>query len=122
MKYTLSILLFCFTSVLLQAQTDTITTAKLFSFVKNVGTFNRLYPQEKVYLHFDNTGYYLGETIWFKAYAVNARDNTPKTVTRVLYVELLSSRGIVLETKKLEIVNGQCHGDFYLSTFNYDYH
>lgn len=121
-KYTLSILLFCFTSVLLQAQTDTIATAKLFSFVKNVGAFNRLYPQEKVYLHFDNTGYYLGETIWYKAYAVNASDNTPKTVSRVLYVELLNSRGIVLETKKLEIVNGQCPGDFYLSTFNYDYH
>ena len=24
-------------------------------------------PQERVYLHFDNSGYYLGETMWFKA-------------------------------------------------------
>ena len=31
---------------------------------------NQLFPQEKVYLHFDNTSYYLGETMWFKAYVV----------------------------------------------------
>ena len=27
---------------------------------------SRALPQERVYLHFDNSGYYLGETMWFK--------------------------------------------------------
>lgn len=28
---------------------------------------DRAYPREKVHLHFDNTSYYQGDTIWFKA-------------------------------------------------------
>jgi hypothetical protein len=93
----------------------------LLSFVRNIQTFNRLYPQEKVYLHFDNTGYYLDETIWFKAYIVNASSLRPDTLSRVLYVELLNPLGKVLETKKLKIENGQCRGDFQLTVFNYEY-
>ena len=34
--------------------------------------------QEKVYLHFDNNCYFLGDTIWYKAYVVLADDNTPQ--------------------------------------------
>lgn len=43
------------------------TTRRLESFVVNMNNFNRQYPQEKVYLHLDNTGYFMGETLWFKA-------------------------------------------------------
>ncbi|MDO4311448.1 MAG: hypothetical protein Q4C43_12135, partial [Prevotella sp.] len=32
------------------------TTQELFSFVRNIERFNHNFPQEKVYLHFDNTG------------------------------------------------------------------
>ncbi|MBQ0143459.1 MAG: hypothetical protein KBT06_11825 [Prevotellaceae bacterium] len=92
--------------------------------------FSSLYPQEKVYLHFDNTGYFKGETIWYKAYVVTPGIN-PKSenqesrsssstndgndsndlhfvyrnsdLSRVLYVELLSPGGDVLETQKLHI-------------------
>ena len=92
---------------------------KLSAFVENINTFTHLYPQEKVYLHFDNTGYYLGENIWFKAYVVVAENNQPTVLSRVLYVELLSPDGYVLETKKLKIENGQCDGDFFLKTDQY---
>ncbi len=97
----------------LQAQQDSIVT-KLSSFVQNINTFNQLYPQEKVYLHFDNTGYFLNENIWFKAYIVVAENHQTTILSRVLYVELISPDGYILETKKLKIENGQCHGDFYL--------
>jgi len=95
------------------AQQDTCTQ-KLMSFVKNINTFNRLHPQEKVYLHFDNTGYYVGETIWFKAYVVAAEQNRLTELSRILYVELMSPDGFVVETRKLKIENGQCHGEFLL--------
>lgn len=115
------LLLTLFVTTFAYPQEDSIIN-KLELFVNNIETFNRLYPQEKVYLHFDNTGYYLGETIWFKAYIVAASNLRPEPPSGVLYVELLNSRGIVLETKKLKIVDGQCHGDFFLTLFNYDYH
>jgi len=115
---TITILAFLFTGISAQ---DSLAFQNLKKFVVNIQAFNYLYPQEKVYLHFDNTGYYLDETIWFKAYCVTASQHLPDTMSRVLYVELLNPLGKVLDTKKLKIVNGQCHGDFFLNPFNYDY-
>nr|MBQ5604461.1 hypothetical protein [Bacteroidales bacterium] len=37
-------------------------------------------------------------------------------LSKVLYVELLSPEGAVLETKKYPIVNGGCHGEFHLDS------
>ena len=105
-------------SLKIQAQ-DSLCIQKLSAFVENINTFTHLYPQEKVYLHFDNTGYYLGENIWFKAYVVVAESNQLTVLSRVLYVELLSPEGEIIETKKLKIENGQCAGDFFLKTDRY---
>lgn len=96
------------------AQSDSNLT-RLRSFVQNINSFNALLPQEKVYLHFDNTSYFLGESIWFKAYVVTPTENLATTMSKVLYVELLNQQGYVLQTRKLKIEDGQCHGDFALS-------
>lgn len=82
-------------------------------------TFSKDYPQEKVYLHFDNTSYYLGETIWFKAYVVRADRHYLSDLSAVLYVELVTAEGNILSTRKLKVVNGQCHGDFRIPTTQY---
>ena len=79
-----------------------------------VQQFNLLYPQEKVYLHFDNTGYFIGETIWFKAYVVRADTGKPTDLSGVLYVELLNAAGDVVERRKLEVEEGQARGDIRL--------
>jgi hypothetical protein len=114
MKNTNRILfLLCFISGALFAQQDS-ATLKLNSFVKNVNKFSFLYPQEKVYLHFDNTAYYLGETIWFKSYVVTAENSQLSSLSKVLYVELLTPEGNVLQTQKLKIEDGQAHGGFML--------
>ncbi len=73
---------------------------------------SRAIVQEKVYLHFDNTGYYMGEKIWFKAYVVRADNGHPTDKSRVLYVELLDAKGDVIEQRKLKIdEKGQARGD-----------
>ena len=60
-----SIILICSLSVQnIQAQ-DSTAVNKLSSYIRNFPVFAEAYPQEKVYLHFDNTAYFLGETIWF---------------------------------------------------------
>ena len=74
-----------------------------------INHFNRLCPQEKVYLHFDNTAYFQGETIWFSATVVKATDGTVAD-SKVLYVELLSPTGVVLRQQKLKVEDGRCHG------------
>ena len=76
----------------------------------------RVMQQERVYLHFDNTAYYLGETIWFKAYVSFGADNRPGALSKVLYVELVAPEGYVVETKKYKLDdNGCCNGEFELT-------
>ncbi len=94
----------------LYAVQDESAEVRLEAFVKNIQTFNHLYQQEKVYLHFDNTGYFLGENIWFKAYITTASYLTATPMSRVLYVELLDLEGTVLNTQKLPITDGQADG------------
>ncbi|MBR6893800.1 MAG: hypothetical protein IKN15_11315 [Bacteroidaceae bacterium] len=72
--------------------------------------------QEKVYLHFDNNCYFLGDTIWYKAYVVLADDNSPEPLSRILYVELLNEQGYPMERQQLVVnENGQADGCFAIS-------
>ena len=93
--------------------------AKLKSYVRNIETFNKYFPQEKVYLHFDNTGYFKGETIWFKAYVLRDDRGEWTDLSKVLYVELLSPAGDVVDSKKLYLKDGQADGNFKLDSLFY---
>lgn len=84
-------------------------------YAEMAANFAERFPQEKVYLHFDNTGYYHGDNIWFKAYVVNPDGNTPTKLSSTLYVELLNPGGEIIDRKVLRIKDGQAHGDFLLN-------
>ena len=88
----------------------------IMSYIKHATLFNRVYPQEKVYLHFDNTGYFKGEHIWFKAYLIRTDDGKPSDISHVLYVDLLNLSGDVLESRKLKVNQGMAMGDFHLDS------
>ena len=81
----------------------------LMKFAGNIHQFNSIFPQEKVFLQFDNTSYYSGETIWFKAFVVNAT-TLQRAQSKVLYVDLISPTGVVLKQQKLKIIGGQADG------------
>lgn len=87
---------------------------KIAGFVRNIEAFDRLFPQEKVYLHFDNTGYFSGELIRFKAYVVRTDNGCLSDLSRVLYVELVSPGGDIIDTRKLALTDGQADGDIKL--------
>lgn len=112
------IVLSLFFGLKLQAQ-DSTEVKRISSFMQKYIRFSDDYPQEKVYLHFDNTSYYLGETMWFKAYVVRSDRQSLSILSRVLYVELINPEGYVIETKKLKIEKGQCNGSFNLTASNY---
>ena len=87
------------------------TKDTLMHLAGNIHQFNSEFPQEKVYLQFDNTAYFQGEVIWFKAFVTNAT-TLKRAPSKVLYVDLLSPNGVVLEQQKFKIVAGQCDGAF----------
>lgn len=54
----------------------------------------RIMPQEQVYMQFDNTAYFLGDTLWFKASVTSNNDDRPTEFSKVLYVELTAPEGV----------------------------
>ncbi len=82
--------------------------------VNRLNKFAEAIPQEKVYIHMDNTSYMLGDTIWFKAYLRQTGTDRPSNVSGVLYVELLNHDGYMMERKQIAITDGSGHGFFAL--------
>ena len=71
--------------------------------------------QEKVYVHTDNTCYFIGDTIWYKAYVLRADSLMPTDMSKILYVELLSPDGVVAERQRIIISDkGFTNGQFVL--------
>ena len=67
MKRLIYILFLVLLALPLHAQSE--ETSRILSYIQKAMNFNKVVPQEKVYLHFDNMGYFENETLWFKAYA-----------------------------------------------------
>ncbi len=88
----------------------------LLTRMKHVKLFQASYPQEKVYVHFDNTAYFKGEHIYFKAYVVRTDKSAPTDLSKVLYVDLLNPSGFVQHKCKLKIEHGEAHGDIPLDS------
>ena len=86
---------------------------KLATYAVHINYFNQLCPQERVYLHLDNTAYFQGETIFYAAYVTDDL-GSPNPTSKVLYVELISPTGVILKQHKLKIEQGRCHGAFQL--------
>ena len=96
-------------------QSDEATS--ILSYLQKAMNFNKVVPQEKVYLHLDNTGYFENETLWFKAYVTRTDNGKFSDLSKVLYVELLNQTGDVLQTHKYPIDSlGQTHGEMKLDT------
>lgn len=97
-------LLFSICSLPLQAQTV------FDQYFAQAQAFDKAFPREKVFLHFDNTCYYQGDTIWYKAYVVDAATLKPSRISKPLYVELVDQLGNVHERQIVKLTNGEGSG------------
>jgi hypothetical protein len=89
-------------SVLLVARAQTIDSA-LLKMATN-------YQPEKVYLHYDKSSYYAGETIWFKAYLMESL--FPAAQTKTVYIDWIDDKGNVLSHTVSPVVDGVTNGQF----------
>ncbi|MEO8794403.1 MAG: TonB-dependent receptor plug domain-containing protein [Daejeonella sp.] len=76
--------------------------------------FRTEFPQEKVHLHFDKPYYAIGDTIWFKAYVLNAEHNQLSALSKILYVELINDRDSIKQSVRIPLEDGLAAGDFTL--------
>lgn len=70
---------------------------------------------EKVHVHLDKPFYAIGDDIWFKAYVVQAENNQPSNLSKILYVDLINERDSIEQTLRLPLLIGLAWGKFTLS-------
>lgn len=68
-----------------------------------------LFPQEKIYVHFDKPVYLAGETIWFRAYVTDAVLHIPGSNQYVI-AELINPLDSVVNRIKIRPDSGAFHG------------
>lgn len=72
-------------------------------------------PQEKVYLHTDRQTYAAGETIWLKAYLTVGPFHIPSSLSTTIYLELIGSKGELIQQQKLFTPDGFASGQLKLA-------
>ena len=85
------------------------------SLAARVERFGTGLPQEKVYLHIDNTCYFVGDTVWYKAYVTRSDKGWLTDLSKIMYVELLTPDGYLVERQQLKMEDGTAHGAFTLT-------
>ena len=103
-------LFLCRSAILAHAQ-----ESGLDKLAQRQSAFGRTIPQEKVFVHMDNTSYQLGDTIWFSAYLRRTDTDKPSDVSGVLYVELFGQEGYMIERKLIRMKEGRGQGFFALN-------
>ena len=86
----------------------------LRTLASQVVAYARNTPQEIVSVHMDNNCYFLGDTIWYKAYVLRDGKMTPSDISCVLYAELFNQDGYLVERQSLRLRNGMGSGSFCL--------
>ena len=86
----------------------------LESMAQRLQTFGARLPQEQVFLHMDNTSYYLGDTLYYKAYVSRGDNGKPTNLSGILYCELLNDDGYLVERQMLPLEGGEAYGNFSL--------
>jgi hypothetical protein len=100
-----------------EAPEPTVTQADLpYEISRRLIHLNESYPGEKLYIHTDKSHYLPGETVWFKLYLADASSHLASPWSRLVYVELADTAGMVAGRRYIEIKEGTGHGDFALDT------
>ncbi|MCR8560898.1 hypothetical protein KXD93_24790 [Mucilaginibacter sp. BJC16-A38] len=84
---------------------------QLKSIIAKFDTIRARLPIEKLYLQTDKANYVEGDTIWFKAYLLDADYLTPSVRSGLLYAELDDNENICVKRMMLPLVAGITWGN-----------
>src|ERR1700754_4534488 len=84
------------------AQSDTVGVNTIITRTAKLASSH---PIEKVYLHTDKPYYTVGDTIWFKAY-VTSDIHQPSIISKVVYVDMVSSKDSIVQSMKVQVGAG----------------
>lgn len=81
---------------------------------KNLESYANIHSPNKVYVHTDRAIYALEDTIWFKAYIIDATYHEPTASSKVIYVDVVDSNGNKVVGKKLYAEKIGTASDFFI--------
>jgi hypothetical protein len=108
----IAISLFC--NAIVSAQSRILPT-DLLKFTNHSDSLTSQYPAEKAYLQFDKPYYALGDTVWFKAYLLNAPSLMLSAKSGLLYVDISNDSGRLIKQYLFPVKNGVSWGNIALS-------
>ena len=82
--------------------------------IEKMKAYNTEYPREKAYLQLDKYYYVGGESLWLKAYIVEAASLKPTYISSVLHVDLIGPRDTLITEVLFPIEGGEVIGEITL--------
>ena len=114
MKYRILVAMAGFFISCIASLAQTTPPASLQDWAQRAEKFGASIPQEQVFIHMDNTCYFLGDTIYYKAYVRRSDTGAPSKISGLLYTELLNQDGFLVERQQIELKDGMGIGSFCL--------
>ncbi|MES2378866.1 MAG: hypothetical protein V4553_19900 [Bacteroidota bacterium] len=96
------------------AHAQAVRPAGIKEVVAGFDTLHNRLPAEQIYVHFDKPYYHPGDTVWFKAYVLNADFLTLSKHSGLVYVELLNETNQPVQRLLLPVVGGLSRGQLIL--------
>ena len=78
-----------------------------------LNTYNQYrseYVQEKLFVHTDKDSYISREICWFRVYYVDAFNNSPASLSKIAYVEILDRNNRPMLQQKVSLKPGESNG------------
>lgn len=104
-----------FSDIFQGTKTNPALPSSLEGWKEHLDLFGRNIPQEEVFLHMDNTCYFAGDTLYFKAYVRRSDTGKLTNLSQLLYAELWNQEGYMLERHLVKLKDGQGTGSFVLN-------
>lgn len=76
-------------------------------------------PVENVFVHFNTSVLFSGEYLHYKVYCTNSSSNSLSKLSKIAYVELVSSDRKNIFKHKIKLTNGEGQGNFFIPTSIY---
>ncbi|WP_316736631.1 hypothetical protein [Pedobacter aquatilis] len=74
----------------------------------------KIAPREKIYVHLDRATFVPQDTLWFKAYLVDANTNSFSKISGLVYFEIVDATGVIIQTMSMPTSMGLTWAGFAL--------
>lgn len=111
------LILFCIPQIT-YAQ-DFVAQQALLKLKSGSDSLNKNFAPEKIHMQFDKPYYALGDTIWFKAWLINAPSFLLSAKSGLLHIEIASDSNKVIQQFLLPVANGITWGNIAINDKGY---